>query len=184
MGEEYIDIIDKEGKPTGKSTLKREIHNKGYYHNTAHIWFYNTDGEILLAQRAASKVIYPLLWDVSVAGHINAGETLKSGAVREIKEEIGLKISKDDLNKIGVFDSFQSYTNGIIDNEFHHTYIAELKVNINKLIPQKEEVQALKLVRMCDFLELLENSKHNNHFVACNSKYYHKVAKAILKKIS
>ena len=44
--EEYIDIVTKEGEPTGKSALKSEIHTKGYYHNTAHVWFYTSKGEI------------------------------------------------------------------------------------------------------------------------------------------
>src|SRR5690554_46614 len=127
MQEEFIDIVTKDGVPTGKTALKSEIHTKGYYHNTAHIWFYTKDGRILLAQRAATKTIYPLLWDVSVAGHVDAGETVEQAAIREIQEEIGLTIAEGDLQKIGVFPCFQSYDNGIIDNEFHHTFIAELR---------------------------------------------------------
>ena len=88
--DEYIDIVSKEGIPTGKSALKSEIHSKGHYHNTAHIWLYTTQGEILLAQRSAKKKICPLLWDVSVAGHVDAGERIEEAALRELKEEIGL----------------------------------------------------------------------------------------------
>ena len=58
--DELIDIVSKDGKPTGESALKSEIHSKGHYHNTAHIWFYTREGEILLAQRAASKLILPV----------------------------------------------------------------------------------------------------------------------------
>lgn len=181
--EEYIDIVTVNGKPTGKSAPKSEIHKKGHYHNTAHIWFYTTRGEILLQQRAASKVICPLLWDVSVAGHIDAGETLKFGAVREIKEEIGLTITETALTKIGVFKCFQTYDNGIIDNEFHYTFIAELKVDLNKLTPQKEEVEALKLVSLKNFKHLLKHSETNGHFVASNRKYYEFVLNAIHKKL-
>ena len=183
MKEEQIDIVTKTGEPTGQSTLKSKIHSQGHYHNTAHIWFYTNKGEVLLQQRAASKVIYPLLWDVSVAGHIDAGETLKSGAVREIKEEIGLTITEDKLNKIGVFECFQTYPNGIIDNEFHHTFIAELKVDINQLTPQKEEVEALKMVSFEDFMLLLKGSETNGHFVASNRKYYEFVIENILKQL-
>lgn len=181
--DEYIDIVTKEGKATGTSALKSIIHSKGHYHNTVHIWFYTKNKEILLQQRAATKTIHPLLWDVSVAGHIDAGETLRSGAVREIKEEIGLAISENDLLKIGVFECFQSYDNGIIDNEFHHTFICELASDINSLTPQESEVEALKFVTIKEFIELLEQSNTNQHFIASNKSYYLKVLEAIKKNI-
>ena len=181
--EEYIDIVTVNGKPTGKSAPKSEIHSIGHYHNTAHIWLYTHDEKILLQQRAASKVICPLLWDVSVAGHIDVGETMKQAAVRETKEEIGLTISESELKKIGAFECFQSYNNGIIDNEFHNTFICELKVHINELIPQEDEVEALKLVSFEEFEVLLKNSATNGHFVPTNRDYYQVVLDAI-KNIS
>ncbi len=181
---EFIDIVTKSAKPTGKTALKSEIHSQGYYHNTAHIWFYTHDGRILLAQRAASKAICPLLWDVSVAGHVDAGETIEKAAIREIHEEIGLSISESDLKKIGVFPCFQSYDNGIIDNEFHHTFIAELYVPVSALIPQIGEVESLKLVSIYDFYELLEDSENSNYFVATNKGYYEKVMEEILANLT
>lgn len=181
--DEFIDIVTKDGKSTGKTALKSEIHSKGYYHNTAHVWFYTTKGEVLLAQRAASKAIYPLLWDVSVAGHVDAGETIKSAAIRETKEEICLDINEKELTKIGVFECFQFYENGIIDNEFHHTYIALLTKDILQLIPQENEVEALKLVTFDAFKEKLNKSETNNHFIKSNSEYYHQVLQAIQEKL-
>ncbi len=181
---EYIDIVTETGEITGQSALKSVIHSKGYYHNTVHIWFYNKQGEVLLQQRAKTKIICPLLWDVSVAGHIDAGETLTGGAVREIQEEIGLHISEKNLHKVGIFECFKRYPNGIIDNEFHHTYIAELKVKLSELTPQKEEVEALKLVTISTFEVLLENSNSNGHFIASNTEYYKHILQAIKGQIN
>jgi len=177
--EEYIDIVTREGKPTGKCVPKSEIHKKGLYHHTAHIWFYTSEGEILLAQRAASKAICPLMWDVSVAGHIDAGETVKQAAIRETKEEINLDITETDLQPIGVFECFQTYESGIIDNEFHNTFIAELKIPISQLTPQIEEVEALKLVTISEFEKLIKNIGENNHFVPSNKSYYEIVLRNI-----
>tara|TARA_R110000868_G_scaffold8478_4_gene43917 strand:- start:5653 stop:6207 length:555 start_codon:yes stop_codon:yes gene_type:complete len=181
MDDEYIDIVTELGEVTGRKALKSEIHTNGYFHNTAHIWLYTKDGCVLLAQRAASKSICPLLWDVSVAGHVDAGELIIHAALREVKEEIGLHLTPNDLQKIGVFDCFQSYANGIKDNEFHHTYIAELKVPLEKLIPQKGEVEALKLVTFKAFKKLLNQIGENNHFVASNKPYYQFVLDCIMQ---
>lgn len=182
--EEYIDILTKEGRPTGKSAPKSEVHNQGYYHNTAHIWLYTRAGEILLSQRSASKTICPLLWDVSAAGHIEAGEPLISAALREVQEEIGLTIPESDLEKIGVFPCFQSYDNGIVDNEFHHTFISELIVDIEDLVPQEEEVEAVKLMTFDEFKSKLKHIGEDNHFVASNKRYYEVVLKAIKEKLN
>ncbi|PWI31636.1 hydrolase [Flavobacteriaceae bacterium LYZ1037] len=183
MTEELIDIVTKTDKPTGKTALKSEIHKKGYYHNTAHVWFYTKAGQILLAQRASSKTICPLLWDVSVAGHVDAGETIKQAAIRETLEEIGLVVTESNLQKIGVFPCFQSYDFGIIDNEFHHTYIIELKVTLNQLKPQLDEVEALKLISVQEFEELLTFSENNNHLIPSNKTYYQFVLKNILQQL-
>jgi isopentenyldiphosphate isomerase len=182
--EEYIDIVDKNGHPTGVSAPKSEIHTKGHMHNTAHVWCYTSDGNILLQQRSASKAIYPLLWDVSVAGHIDAGETIEQAAIREAQEEIGICISEHHLIKIGVFKCFQSYPNGMIDNEFHNTFITEVDINIKDLRPQKEEVEAIKFVNFSEFETLLKNSETNNHFVPTNRTYYEFVLDAIKEKVT
>ncbi|AUP81118.1 NUDIX hydrolase [Flavivirga eckloniae] len=183
--DEYIDIVTKEGKPTGKSELKSIIHQKGYYHNTAHIWLYTKNGEILLSQRSAKKAICPLMWDVSVAGHVDAGETIKQAAIRETKEEIGLSISENDLKNIGVFECFQTYSNGIIDNEFHNTFLCELKVPISQLTPQEEEVETLKLVSFASFKDLINTIENNgNHFVPSNKSYYEFVLQNIIKTVN
>ena len=51
-----------------------------------------------LWQRRSEKVDrYPGYYDISAGGHINLGESLVEAAVREADEEIGAKISADDL---------------------------------------------------------------------------------------
>jgi isopentenyldiphosphate isomerase len=183
--DEFIDIVDTNGNPTGKSELKSIIHQKGYYHNTAHIWFYTKNGKILLSQRSSKKTICPLMWDVSVAGHIDAGETIEQAAVRETKEEIGLTISENNLNKIGVFECFQAYDNGIKDNEFHNTFICQLQIPLANLEPQEEEVEALKLVSIKDFKKLIDTvGANDNHFVPSNKGYYEFVLQEIKNRLS
>ncbi|WP_299124472.1 NUDIX domain-containing protein [uncultured Winogradskyella sp.] len=182
--DEYIDIVNSSGEPTGKSALKSEAHKNGWYHNTIHLWLYTTKGEILLQQRSHKKVIYPLLWDVSVAGHIDSGETFISAALRETKEEIGLQLEANHLQKIGVFLHETNYAEGKIkDNEYHQVYISELHIDINELLPQEDEVEALKLVSFEEFEDLLTNSESNHHFIPSNKSYYSFVLNAIKDRL-
>ncbi len=183
--DEYIDIVDNKGKPTGKTALKSEAHKNGWYHNTIHLWLYTKQGEVLLQQRSRKKAIHPLLWDVSAAGHIDAGETFLEAAIRETKEEIGLELQPKDLIKIGVEFHETNYANGAIkDNEFHQVYIAELKTELKNLTPQKDEVEALKLVSFKTFEDLLAQSETNNHFIPTNKSYYYFVIKTIKEKLN
>ncbi len=181
--EDLIDVLTKTGQPTGDIAPKVQVHQKGLYHNTAHIWFYTADGDILLQQRSATKTICPLLWDVSVAGHVDAGETVRQAAVREIREEIGAHISETELQKIGVFQCFNSYPNGLLDNEFHHTFIAKTKVKIEDFLPQETEVEALKYVSIAQFHDILKSIGKNNHFVPTNKTYYQFVIDRIVQAI-
>lgn len=183
--DEYIDIVTSEGEPTGNIALKSDAHKKGWYHNTIHLWLYTRESEILLQQRSHKKAIHPLLWDVSAAGHIDAGETFTEAALRETKEEIGLELKPNDLMKIGVERHESSYNNGAIqDNEFHQVFIAELKTEVKNLIPQSEEVEALKLVSFKEFEALLKQSETNNHFIPTNKSYYRFVVKTIKEKLN
>jgi len=154
--DELIDILDEQGNFTGKICLKSEAHKHGYFHNTVHIWIYTTDKKILLQKRAPTKKVFPNLWDISVAGHISAGENILEAALREVEEEIGFKVIKEQLIKIGNRKHQVKHANGIIDNEFHHVFATELTVPLNDLIIQEEEVSGIDLFP----LETLKNTKN------------------------
>ena len=88
--DELVDILDEHGNLTGQSCLKSEAHLKGLLHPTVHVWLYTKDGRVLIQQRGKNKDTHPLLWDVSVAGHVASGEGIPLAAVREVQEEVGL----------------------------------------------------------------------------------------------
>ena len=179
--DELIDILTPEGKPTGEIALKSEAHKKGLFHATVHIWLFTSDEKIVLQKRALSKKVFPGLWDISVAGHIAAGENVLNSAIREVKEEIGLQLQQEDLIKIGTRIHQVSHANGIQDNEHHHVFIAELKTSIEGLIIQEEEVAAIKLFD----LDILKNTKkHKNVLLSRFHDYYVSVYDQIYQKVN
>lgn len=167
--DELIDILDSNGNFTGESCLKSVAHKKGLFHATIHVWFYTKNQQVLLQKRASTKKVFPNLWDVSVAGHISAGETILESAIREVNEEIGLKIFENQLTKVGVRLNKIEHPNGILDNEFKHIYVCELTQPISKLKRQISEVDDMKLF---DLEVLKDSTKHGNFMVTNIDKYY------------
>ncbi len=177
--EEWVDLLDTKGKYTGQRILKSEAHQKGLFHPTVHIWFYTDTGEVLLQQRAQIKKTFPLCWDVSVAGHVSAGETIIAGAIREIKEEIGLDAVENDLKPIGVFKSVQEHHSGLVDCEFHHTFICSLKPALESLCKQEEEVAELLLKPIDVWEKDLFSKAPSLPYVPHSVVYYKEVISAL-----
>ena len=103
--DELIDILNSDGKKTDETCMKSGAHKKGFYHASVHIWIFDDQGNVLLQRKTIEKDTHPNHWDVSVAGHIGAGELQNISAVREIKEDIGLKIKEHDIEEVGCFKS-------------------------------------------------------------------------------
>lgn len=181
--DELLDIWDESGKPTGKAKLKSEAHRLGLFHTTVHVWFYTSDGKVLFQKRGENKKTFPLLWDVSVAGHVASGEKIIKAAIREVKEEIGLKVSKSDLELIGVFRSIQKHAYDFIDAEFHHTYLSKLKVPFDSLKKQESEVEALKLFPILKFAEETWGLANTKKYVPHDTHYYKTVIEEIKKRL-
>ena len=181
--DELLDILDTDGNPTGTTAMKSKAHRIGLFHATVHIWFYTSEAELLLQQRGKNKGTHPLLWGVSVAGHIGAGEELEVSAMREIEEEIGLTSKKGLLEKIGVFKSVQNHHEHLVDCEFQHTFLCELSVPLHRLKKQESEVEALTLMPILDFEKEIQGNKTAQKYVPHEFSYYQDVIKAIKERL-
>lgn len=181
--QEYLDIWNEDGNPTGVRCTKDEAHQKGFFHPTVHVWFYTSTPALLLQKRGANKQTFPNFWDVSVAGHVSAGETILEGAVREINEEIGLQLMPTDLELIDIRKNSNKFSNGIIDCEFQHVFLCKLNIPAQNLKLQTEEVSAVRLFSF-EEIELCQQKKNSEfHIVPADMSYYNVVMNEVLKRI-
>lgn len=181
--EEYVDILNNNGASTGRTCLKSVAHEKGYYHPTVHVWFYTKDGKILLQKRGANKQTFPSLWDVSVAGHVHAGELIMDAVLREVKEEIGLHIALKELKKIGINKSTITHNNGVKDFEFQHIFLVKLLVPIERLTIQDEEVEDIRLFSLDEIESGINNPNASYKLVPSDKNYYDFVLKHISEEL-
>ena len=57
----------------------------------------NRKNQILLSQRSESKKMYPLKWETT-QGSVKSKEDSLQASIRELKEEIGISVNKEDLH--------------------------------------------------------------------------------------
>ena len=147
---ELLDIVDEQGRPTGKVIDRVKAHADGICHRTAHVWILRQNEkkvEVLLQKRSMSKDSFPGRFDTSSAGHIQAGDEPLESALRELKEELGIEAAKEDLEFIDTFRiqyETEFYGKPFKDNEVAFVFLYEKPVEIKKLVLQKEELDAVE----------------------------------------
>lgn len=101
---ELFDVVDESGDPTGEVVDKKTAHAYGVRHRDLHVWITN-GSDLLQQQRSWDKSIMPGAWDISAAGHPQAGESYLHAAVRETSEELGLHYPEERFIRVGLFTS-------------------------------------------------------------------------------
>ena len=140
---ELLDIYDAKGNQLGYSRSRKEAHEKGLWHKIACIFVVNDDNEIIMQKRSPKKVTNPNGWVCSASGHIDAGEGIEEGALRELKEEIGVRAEKVDLKHIGTV--FEDYKSGDINvTHISEIFVIYKNIKIDTLVLQEEEVSDAK----------------------------------------
>lgn len=175
--DEYIELLDKDSKPNGERCLKSVAHKNGYYHASVHIWFYTKDKQVLIQKRQTTKDTFPNLWDISVAGHISYQELPLYAAIREIEEEIGLKVTEKELKNIGTSQHKHVHSTELTDHELHHIYLCKLDTKIENLKIEEDEVAQIKLIPI-DVLKF-ELKNNSNSYVPHGQSYYNRIFDAI-----
>lgn len=88
---ELWDLYDEHRRLVGTDHIRGEELPDNCFHLVVHVWIKNSKGEYLISQRAADRPTFPLLWEC-VGGSVLKGETSLQGALREVKEEVGLDL--------------------------------------------------------------------------------------------
>lgn len=97
--EEIFPLVDSDGTVTGKATRSHCHDGSMLLHPVIHLHIFDSKGNLFLQKRSAKKDIFPHLWDTSVGGHIDWGETPAQAVLREANEELNL--SNLDICYIG-----------------------------------------------------------------------------------
>ncbi len=92
MSEEIFDVVNARDEVVGRMT-RAEVHRLGLMHRAVHVLVFNRAGEVFLQKRSLLKDRQPGLWDSSASGHVESGEDYDTCAIRELQEELGLRLA-------------------------------------------------------------------------------------------
>ena len=147
---ELIKIVDDNGDFTGTIMDKEKAHDLNLLHWEVGMFIINNKNQVLLQKRSANKRFNPNKWALC-AGHVDSGESIDSTALREIEEEIGLKLSIDDLHLLEKIEVKRRETNS------HLTRFYYVICNENNFKIQTEELSEVKWFKINDIIDMINN---------------------------
>ena len=158
---ELVDLYDENRIPLGKTAERYGRRATGEYRTVVHICVFDRQGRLLIQQRSKEKRACPGKWDVSAAGGVAAGESVRESAEREFLEELGYP-----LDLTGIRPSMTVNFSGGFDDFF----VVQRDIDLAQLTLQVEEVSAVRWATYEEVLELLEKREFMNYpkgFVQC-----------------
>lgn len=140
---------------------------EGEYKLSTHVWIINDKKEFLIQKRSSNRKSNPSKWAFT-GGAVDFGETSIEGALREMKEELGIKETRDNIELILSLKR---------EHDFVDVWLIKQNININDIIIQKEEVSEVKYVTLNELQNIIENGD----FVPAINLYFD-TFKILLKK--
>ena len=167
--EEYFDIRDSAGNPTGEVKARSLVHRDGDIHGTSHVWLVRKNKksgyDVLLQKRSDNKDSFPGCYDISAAGHVSCGGEYLPAALRELEEELGIRALPEQLQYVGLHrGSYQStfYGKPFRDNELSAVYIYGEPVDASSLTLQESEVTSVRWMDLSECIQGVLNKTFPN----------------------
>lgn len=146
MREEEVILVNTSDEVLG-TMPKMEAHRQAVLHRAFSVFVLNSQGQLMLQQRAADKYHSPLLWTNTCCSHQRMGETNIEAGKRRLREEMGFETELRDLFS---FIYKAPFDNGLTEHELDHVllgyFAAEPRINPQEVASWKwmglEEVSA------------------------------------------
>jgi isopentenyl-diphosphate delta-isomerase len=147
---EKVILVDNDDNAIGLMP-KMQAHLEGKLHRAFSVFVFNSNGELLLQQRALDKYHSGGKWTNTCCSHPRLGETTLAAAHRRLEEEMGLSCELaygfNFIYKADVQD-------GVLEHEFDHVYFG-----ITNTLPNisPEEVASYQYLTMDNLAKDIKN---------------------------
>lgn len=95
---ELLDIVcENTGVLLGQQVPRNVVIEQSLWCRSTNVFVINQHGEMLVHQRSLEKERHPGVWSTHLGGHVGAGETFETNALKELEEESGITVSMDKI---------------------------------------------------------------------------------------
>jgi len=147
---ELLTLVNEKNEVIGSIQRGRAHKKLDAIYRTIYVLIIDQNDNVLIQKRSPTKDLYPNCWDLSVGGHVNFGHGYKDTAVREIEEELGLKVNPKDL-----FSKGQVLVRLPGPGEYFEVFEYRLKEG-ESIKPLKEEISNTKWMSMADIKQSMK----------------------------
>lgn len=134
---DFLILVDENDKQWGKLE-KLLVHQLGLLHRAFSVFIFNSNGELLLQQRADEKYHSGGLWTNTCCSHPQFGEEIPDSIRRRLFEEMGMQCKTKFAFSFLYRANFE---NGLTEHEFDHVYFG---ISDTLPMPEKSEVKDWK----------------------------------------
>ncbi|MEM2121936.1 MAG: NUDIX domain-containing protein [Candidatus Woesearchaeota archaeon] len=157
-----------------KAANWEEIYNKKnkFFTRVIHVWIFYKN-KMLIQKRSNNLRLYPGFYESSASGHVDFGESYSRAALRELKEELGIKTKIYPIMKLKVKrlkNMCMLFIGFIGEND-------KKKIRINK-----EEIQSIKFCTIKEIKKLIKNKRFTPSFEELFKRFFNKKKNFCFKK--
>ena len=145
---ELVDVYNERKELMGVTKDKKSLGDNEYRLSTF-IWIINSKKELLIQQRTKDTKKMPNMWGAT-AGAVREKETALAGAIREVKEEIGIDTLADEYEYIGSYKRIK---------DFVEVFLLKKDIELSDVVIDEREVQAVKYVSVEKFKQMIEDNE-------------------------
>lgn len=144
---EHVVLVDERDSRLGLHEKVQAHVGEGLLHRAFVALVFNSDGKLLIAQRAAGKMLWSLWWDNTCASHPRDGEGYEDAGERRLTEELGFSCP---LRLTDKFTYYAPFHNVGSEREVCATLVG---FHDGEVVPNADEVADWKWVDVPALLE-------------------------------
>ncbi len=151
--DELLYTVDELNNPVNPEPRKL-AHSQGMWHRTSQIWIVNDTQQVLCQRRSLLKDTNPGKWEAIFGGHLAPGQEYIDCAIIELREELGMAVTKENLDFLFINKREK-------DREFQGIFRINWNGASSDLQLEKEEVEEVKWISIKDLLKTFKEKDGN-----------------------